>query len=167
MLSQFQVAEFAVLCTQERWETQSRDSKNLERMLEIAGRTFDTLRHTPVTAFGLNFHFLRPTGLKDVGERLAELVNCLPLGRKVAENEASLIVTTATLSDRVLQETLSGVPEAPGLVRVAYNVHHPTKPEKILFEITPLLRAAFEGDYPECRDRAERVAAALARTQKE
>src|SRR5947209_9499838 len=79
-LSQVQFDGLAVLCLQDRWEIQSQDARKLERMLDIAGRTFDTLMHTPIAAFGLNFHFVRPAGLQDVGLRLAELGNDLPLG---------------------------------------------------------------------------------------
>lgn len=171
MISQFQAGGLAVLCTQERWEIQSQDPKSLDRILEIAGTAFDILQHTPVAAFGLNFHFLRPTGLQEVGKRLAELVNGLPLGRRAAASDSAVIVTTTTLPDRVLQETVSGVPAAAGQVRVSYNVHHPIKapqPDKIsFFELTPLLRAAFQEDYPECLGRAEEVAKALAGVQKE
>ncbi len=171
MFSQFQLPGLNMACFPERWEIQTPDPKNLERMLEIAGLTFDTLLHTPMTAFGLNFHFVRPTGLQDVGRRVAVLVNSLPLGRKAVavESDSALIVTTTTLPDRLLQETIQAVPEALDYVRVAYNVQHTFKPQTkvTIFELTPLLRAAFQQDYAECRGRADQVAEALARAQKE
>jgi len=167
-LSQVQFDGLAVLCLQDRWEIQSQDARKLERMLDIAGRTFDTLMHTPIAAFGLNFHFVRPAGLQDVGLRLAELGNDLPLGRKAGASDSALIVTTTALpGGRVLQETVSGVPEAAGYVRVAYNVNHPIQVESVLFELAPLLRAALKEDYPECLGRAEQVAKALSVAQKE
>jgi len=153
MFSSFQLPGLNILCTPERWEIQSQDQGKLERMLDIAGRTFDTLMHTPVNTFGLNFHFVRSTGLQDVGKRLAELVNGLPLGRKASLNESALIVTTTTLSDRLLQETVHG---AASYVCVNYSVQHPIKPQSTVtfFELTPFLRTAFHKVYPECLDRA-------------
>jgi hypothetical protein len=169
MFSQFHLPGFNISCMQDRWEIQTQDPKNCERILDIAGRTFDTLEHTPISSFGLNFHFVRPTGLQDVGRRLAELVNTLPLGRKATESDATLIVTTTTLPDRTLQETVLGAPEAAGYVRLLYNVQHPIKPQPqvVIFKLAPLLNAAFQEDYPECRGRADQVAKALAGAQKE
>jgi hypothetical protein len=129
MVSQFQFEGINILCSQERCEIQSQDPKKLDQMRDITGRTFDTLMHTPVNAFGLNFHFVRPTGLETVDRRLAELVKSLPLGHKAAPSDSAAIMTTTTLPDRVIQETVLGAPEAAGYVRVVYNVHHPIKPQ--------------------------------------
>jgi hypothetical protein len=173
MFSQFQLADFAVSCSEVRWEIQTQDPKKLERILDFTGRAFDVLKHTPITAFGLNFHFVRPTGLQDVGKRLAELVNALPLRHKPTADDSAAVVTTTTLLDRRRLETISGVAEAPGHVSVAFNVEHPIrflttgKPGLKFFELTPLLRAAFDEDFPECQERAEQVAKALASIHKE
>jgi hypothetical protein len=167
VVSQFQFEGYAILCTGERWEIQTPDARKLDRMLDIAGRTFDTLIHTPVSAFGLNFHFARPTGLQNVGKRLAEMINRLPFGREAAENDTALIVTTIPGPNRVLLETISGVPEALDHLRVVFNAHHPIRAESALFELTPLLQAAFSEDYPECLDRAEKVAKSFAGPKKE
>jgi hypothetical protein len=164
MFSQFQLPGSTILCMQERWEVQTQDAEKLERMLDIAGRTFDTLKHTPIAAFGLNFHFVRPTGLPDVGRRLAELVNGLPLGRKATVSDSSLIVTTTTLPDRVLQETVHGAPEEAGYVRVGYNVQHAIKTGTVL---TKRLEAAVANATPFGRaESMARANAALAHSER-
>lgn len=154
---------------QDRWEIQSQDSGKLELMLHIAGRTFDTLMHTPVTAFGLNFHFVRRTQLQDVGKRLAEMVNGLPLGRKPLPSDSGGISTTTPLPGRVVQELVTGIPGALGCVQVKYNVQHSFQPQNkaSLIELTPLLRSAFQEDYPDCLARAEQIAKALTGEKKE
>lgn len=166
MLSQFEGERFSITCIEDRWEIVTPDPQRSERILEIAGKTFDTLMHTPVSAFGLNFQFVRHTGSEAVGRRLADLVNSLPLGRKGSATDSATIVTTTTLADRTLQETLSEVQDTTGFVRVAYNVHHPIKGKTGLFALTPLLRAAWQEDYSDCLDRADRVAKALTAEQK-
>jgi hypothetical protein len=167
VFTHFQLPGLAVLCTDERWEIQSQDANKLQRMLDIAGRTFEALMHTPISAFGLNFFFVRQTGLNDVGRRLAELINGLPLGRRPAESDRTQITTTTASPDRQIQETVSAAPEDASFVRVAYNVNHPIRLEGVFFDLAPLLRRAFDEDFPECRARADLVGESLAVVRKE
>jgi hypothetical protein len=162
MLSHFQTAGFTILCSEERWEIQCQDPARLGRMVELAGRTFDILEHTPVRAFGLNFHFVRPTGLPDVGKRLGKLVNSLPLGRRAAEDDSAVVITSTAMPDRVIQETVTVAPGAADCAYIGYNVEHPIKAAGGLFELTPLLSTAWREDYPECHSRADQIAEALA-----
>jgi hypothetical protein len=163
LLAQFQVPGiFSLQFIEQRWEIHGTDPQKMDRIVEISGRVFDTLYHTPVNAFGLNFVFVRSTGLQNAGARLAELVNSLPLGRKTTETDSASITTTAALPEKVISETVSGVPEMANCIRLIYNVHHPIKSEGLFFALGPLLRAAFEEDYPECKSRAEQISEALA-----
>jgi hypothetical protein len=160
--SQFRFGGVTIRCLQDRWEIQSQDEGLLDRLLGIAGQTFDgKLPETPISAFGLNFHFVRPTGLSDVGMRLAELINSLPLGRTGGDDSA-VIAMTKTLPDKVCQETIAGVPEAREYLRVAYGIHHPIMAgAHAHFDLSPRLRAAFQAEYPEYRARVEQIASAL------
>src|SRR5207253_5660407 len=78
-LASFQTFGMVIVCAPDRWEIQSSDPEKLDRMVQVAVKTFEILAHTPVSAFGFNFHFVRETPWADVGNRLAETVGHLPL----------------------------------------------------------------------------------------
>ena len=52
----------------------------MERVREIASKTFTVLEHTPVSAYGFNFNCHQATELKDVRAVLARFIESLPLG---------------------------------------------------------------------------------------
>ena len=163
----FQASGLGILCSAERWEIQTADRNNFSRVMAIAGRTFDTLRHTPVSAFGLNFQFVRSTKYDNAAERIAELVNSLPLGRRPSERDSATIVTVTPTEAGHIQETISGMLGAPNCIRITFNIEHrisikATKPEEMIFELTPILDSAFNSDHRECVSRADRICEAIA-----
>jgi hypothetical protein len=168
MVSAFKLDHFLVQCLPDRWEIQTSDPANIARMRDIACATFHVLMHTPVAAFGFNFHFLRRTPINNARTRLASMVNNLPLGRRRKEADDATIVTASTRPDGALSETISSVSELDDFIRVIFNAHHAVNVEEgKLFDLTPLLRDAFEQDYPECLSRADEIAAAFSRSHEE
>ncbi|MCO6458298.1 MAG: hypothetical protein J5I93_23575 [Pirellulaceae bacterium] len=56
--SRFAGPDFELICRQDRWEIQTKNELWQQRSCAIAGQVFDhLLKHTMVSALGLNFHF--------------------------------------------------------------------------------------------------------------
>jgi hypothetical protein len=167
-ISQFSIDAFTIVCEPARWQVQTRDETQLERLREIAEKTFEILYHTQITAFGLNFTYHRKTPLPEVNTSLATLIEALPVGLKPerAERRAAKINYQTTSDGRVLTIAIEPSSKGADLVYVAINAEHRIKPlppgeEYRQFELTPLLRKAFMRDYVDAKQNLARVLDAL------
>src|SRR5437773_3339894 len=78
-LSQFGIKDLEILCDAQRWGATTRDASQIDRIRQIASKTFDLLTQTPLSSYSLIFHQHR-LFVRDVGPFLASLVERLPIG---------------------------------------------------------------------------------------
>jgi hypothetical protein len=161
--AQIVLAGLRIACVQGRWDVSATTPEGRGRILDIAARTFDTLEHTPVAAFGLNFNFKRRTHHPDSGSVLARLLEQLPIGLDSGRGKTGALTwKAATGPTNETSIEISGVPGAPSLVSIANNFHHAIEATG-RFALGPLLREAWSSDEPSARSSTERVVAALNR----
>jgi hypothetical protein len=156
-ISQFSGDSITVVCEPGRWQVQTRDEAQLQRLREIAEETFKILYHTPVSAFGFNFAHHRKTSLSRVNTTLANLVEALPLGLKPngAERRAAKFNYSTAVDERVLTIAIEPSSKGEELVYVAINAEHripiPPPGELRQFDLTPLLKENFPRDYEDAK----------------
>jgi len=166
-ISQFSVDDFTIVCEPGRWQVQTRDEAQLERLREITEKTFELLYHTQIAAFGFNFTYHRKTSLPEVNTVLATLMEAVPLGLKPdrAERRAAKINYQTTSGGRVLTVAIEPSSKGADLVYVAINAEHRIKPlppgEYRQFDLTPLLRESFARDYEDAKQTLASVLDAL------
>ncbi len=167
-ISQFSGDSFTIVCEPARWQVQTREETQLERLKEITERTFEKLDQTPLSAFGFNFTYHRATSLPHVNTTLANLIEELPLGLTPnrAERRAAKISYSTASDGRVLTTAIEPSSKGEGLVYVAINAEHriplPQKPGEFQhFDLTPLLREDFPRDYEDAKRNLASVLDAL------
>jgi hypothetical protein len=143
------------VCEPGRWQVQTREEAGLQRLREIAEKTFEILYHTPVLAFGFNFTHHRKTALSQVNMALAKLVEALPLGlspNRAARRGAKINYQTAS-DGRVFSIGIEPSAKGDGLIYIAINAEHrlatPPPGEFRQFDLTPLLKESLPRD---CED---------------
>jgi hypothetical protein len=166
-ISQFSVGSVTIVCDQARWQVQTRDETKLDRLREIAAKTFEVLFHTPVSLYGLNFAYHRVTTSPDVKSVLATLIRALPLGlgSEPAEKSSAKINYQSTSMGRVLttlvEPSVKGEEQLFVAINAEYRTPTPAPGEYKPFDLTPLLNEAFHRDYPEAKRIVAKVVDAL------
>jgi hypothetical protein len=166
-ISQFSVGSVTILCDPVRWQAQTKDEAKLERLKEIAAKTFEVLFHTPVSLYGLNFAYHRVTTLSEVNSVLATLIRGLPLGlgSEPAEKSAAKINYQTTSTGRVLttlvEPSVKGGEQVFVAINAEYRTPTPAPGEYKPFDLTPLLNEAFHRDYPDAKRIVANVVNAL------
>src|SRR4029077_17732685 len=79
-INQFVAPAFTIICLPERWEIQTVKHEFVDRILLVASKVFQTLDHTPINAYGFNFHAHRNTSVSNTGEVLSEALIGVNLG---------------------------------------------------------------------------------------
>ena len=113
-ISQFSSGAFTVVCEPHRWQVQTRHETQLQRLREIADKTFEILYHTQVSAFGFNFTYHRKTSLSEVNTTLAMLIESLPIGLKPTGRRAAKINIRLHQMDECLRSWLNPPLKAQG-----------------------------------------------------
>ncbi len=163
----FNTPTLSITCDNERWEVATPHEEHVRRLQEIAGRTFDTLTHTPITAFGFNFRFHRATEQPSVAAVLVSRLHPKALG--LVEDGVNLIEIATKRNDkhcvrnvRVAQSVLS-----PVHVFVAVNAHYRVDQSLIgepgHFELIPLLERFFSDDYDVAKEQVTNTMQALSK----
>ena len=81
VLSRFTAGTLQITCEREKWNVQTADLFQLERLAEMSAQIFDeVLKHTPVSAYGVNFQYHRENKSPDVASRLGTILAQAPLG---------------------------------------------------------------------------------------
>jgi hypothetical protein len=83
-ISQCKIGDITIKCLPERWDIQTANRQEIDRIREIAQEIFDkVLGHTPVNVVALNFDYVRETndeGTRSVAAVLSEAATRLGLG---------------------------------------------------------------------------------------
>lgn len=162
-VSQFTAPPFQVVCQPERWEIQTTQSKYMERILVTASKVFEVLTHTPVSAYGFNFHFHKEARTANVGQALGSAVSGLPLGLVLSEDEAGEMSVISTNKDGHTTITVAQSALGPNRVLVRFNAHYniALALNPVHFELTPLLREHFFPDHARAEQYAQSVVSGL------
>lgn len=126
-LSHFDVGRFAIVCQPTRWEVQSRtEGTPAAVFVAVAQAVFAALKHTPVSAWGLNLTRQIETGQSHVGKFLGRRVSQLPFGIEASDDQilgGSVRLTRGSLARRVAIAVDSSM-LSQFHASVAVNVHH-------------------------------------------
>lgn len=167
--AQFNTAAFAIQCTADRWETQTRTLDSLDRLLDVTVSVFETLDQTPVRSFGFNFNFHRLAAVPDVAEYLGNRVASLELGMVTDGTLSAQIKVHRSLPKRHLNIMLQ--PSNTGLqtIHVGLNFHYNIN--EIVehaghFELSQLLRPRFATDRKDAVAQLSGILQAINRASK-
>jgi len=156
--SQFTTGVFRIVCLQQNWTIMTKDRAAFDRARDICSGVFQTLPHTPVSAYGFNFAFHKETGSENVGGRLAIIAEKLPLGM-VSERGANDFASFHYHSRRNGNEMVIAVePSIRGSAKlfVGVNTTHQIKVEG-LFDLGPMLLQSFAKDRREAEELSDRA----------
>jgi len=147
--SMFTVGGLRVTCLPEIWSVTATEESNLDRIVDVAGKVFGALPHTPVSGYTLNFGHHRQTRLENVGTHLARLLRALPLGilRSEGAQESATLRHIARLPLRDLIVDLQPSAKAKTMVFIGITAAHKVEAlgagkQLKLFELAPLLAEA-------------------------
>jgi hypothetical protein len=150
-VSQFVAPDFGIVCVPNRWEIQTTKFASMNRILDAAAQVFKILDHTPVSAFGFNFHFHRETHVQKIGDRLAATIKRLPLGLQLFANAEGQLSITSSLPNRKKTATVAQSVLGTNRAFVGFNFHYEialTQPASH-FDLAPLLVEHFRPNYDE------------------
>ena len=160
--SQFTAGKIRIACVQQSWTITTLDRTLFVRIREVASAVFEILTHTPVAAYGFNFNFHRKTSERNVGNRLAEIIDGTGIGilEGVSGKRSAKLGYTVSAGTRDLNVSIESSVRAADMIFVGINAHHPIpkSPEVTQFNLTPLLRDSADSDL---RDAEEVLAWAM------
>jgi hypothetical protein len=164
-LAHFRAGKISIACTLQNLTISTYERGSLPRVLEIASLVFETLGHTPVVSYGFIFRFHRQSSIKNVGERLAELVNLSGLdflGGGPGKHSAKM---SYSLTDDSRSLSVSVEPSVRGsnTVFVGINANHPiiVRGELEQFDLTPRLREGIEQASTEADELLSKIIVAV------
>jgi hypothetical protein len=166
-ISQFSTQSITIVCEAARWQVHTTERSKMERVREIASKTFTVLDHTPVSAYGFNFNCHQATDLKDVKAVLARFIESLPLGLEAepADRRSGKINYQVARSGRVLTTNVEPSIKGDNMVYVAVNADHriPTPPPSDFkqFDLAALLNENFPIDHKDAEHQLASILAAL------
>jgi hypothetical protein len=164
-VSQFVAPDFGIVCVPNRWEIQTQKVASMDRILDVASRVFEILDHTPVSAFGFNFHFHRETAVERIGDRLAATIKRLPLGFQLFDNAEGQLVITSTRPNQKKVVTVAQSVLGTNRAFIGFNFHYEialTNPPSH-FNLTSLFIEYFRPDYDESQRLSKDVTEGLAK----
>lgn len=166
-ISQFAAPGYSILCLPERWEIRTASADLLERLLVLACGVFDALPHTPVKAFGFNFHVNRPTSVGSVGKVLASALHNWPIGFQSMGDDAGEVRFISAAGARKCTVMVGQAEAIPSQAAVRINFHYDIKPnlENVLFDLTPLLREHFWADHEFAQERIRSIISGMPRME--
>ncbi len=160
--SQFTAGKIRIACIQQSWTITTIDRSLFVRIREVASAVFDILTHTPISAYGLNFNFHRKTSEKDLGSRLAQIIDDTGIGilKGVSGSRSAKLGYTVSTESRALNVSVERSVRGADTIFVGINAHHPIvmPPGVTQFDLTPLLRDSSDDDL---RDAEEVLAWAI------
>lgn len=162
-LSQLGFGDFKIICQDGRWEIRVSNSNNAARLIDIASNIFDNLlKHTPVTAFGINFIVERDTRATSVSEVLAGFIAATPLGLDDTGASGADIVLKRISGGRVVTITIRQS-KNPANVIVSHSFEYAIEVKKLMefFEIRERLEDRFPKDFQEATSQVDAVIGAL------
>jgi hypothetical protein len=151
MLSQFTSGKIRIICIPQSYTITTFDRTLLPRIREVASLVFQVLTHTRISAYGFNFNVHRETGIGNVGELLAQILDSTQfseLMKNTREGRTAKIAYTFSDQGRALNISAEQSRHAPNMVFVGVNAHHSIGPSKEFkqFDLTPLLQESMRKD---------------------
>lgn len=144
--TRFETERWRIECYPDRWQISTLSSTATAEVIEIACDTFERLRETPISAFGLNYDH---SGVLLAGtgpfERLMSTLKLEPYAvRQLAFGRVmdpiSISGTTLRRQLNVILEVKAGAPAV-----LHSNVHHDIElAQSGYFDLPPLLRTAYK-----------------------
>jgi len=156
--SQFTAGIFRVVCLQQNWSIMTTNRAAFDRARDICAGVFQTLHHTPVSAYGFNFAFHRETGSENVGRSLAAIAEKLPLGmvsERGSNDFASFHYHSRRNGDELVVVVEPSIRASTKLF-VGVNTTHQIKVQG-LFDLGPMLLQSFAKDWREVEELADRA----------
>jgi hypothetical protein len=157
-IAQLEFQDFKIICQEPRWEVQTTNVDRTERLRKIAASMFDELlKHTPVSAFGVNVNYRLKTECSSVAKTLAKVITETDIGLS-NENLLSAEVVLRN-GDSLRQNSVSIRPtKSARSVSIAFNFNYPIRGEGIeFFRLNELIEKHFASDISEATARCERV----------
>jgi hypothetical protein len=166
-VSQFSTSDFSIICVPDRWEIQSRKFASMDRILALASRVFEILDHTPVGAFGYNFHFHRETLSRSVGNLLGRAIKELPLGLRGVGDAEGQVILTSSAENQKRTVTIAQSPLGTNRLFMGFNYHYDlmgVRPPGAHFDLTPVLTKPFKPDFEQSETLGKAILEAFAET---
>lgn len=129
---------------------------------ELTSVVFQKLEHTPITAFGYDFVFDRPTATSEVGALLSSQVIGNRLGISVSKTGSADVVLHLVADDLLSRRILVRQGDVSSAHVIIANHSEYKMPEGSGFvELTVTLKRHFESELRLAREQADRVVAAI------
>jgi hypothetical protein len=158
-VSQIPTGNLVLMCQLQRWAAQTSDPATEPRLVPIAQKVFGALEHTPVSAFGFSFNFVRTTKLASVDAFLGKLLGDVPLGLGVGTSGS--FVWKSESNERQVMVNIASAKGKSDLLVVKSTFNYPIAPRDKIenFDLGELAARHFELDREEARTRLEAVLA--------
>jgi hypothetical protein len=165
LFAQFTVGRMRLICIPQNWTIATYDQALISRIVEITIAVFEALPQTPVSAYGLNFNFHRKTGTKNIGARMAQIVDAtqFPFLKELNGSRSARVGYTIDQGARVLNISLEPSVRSPDTIFASLNAHHPIPAETGFryFDLTPLLKQSVDQDLNDAKNLLSEVIAAF------
>ncbi len=145
--AQFEWLGIRIVCNPDRWQIVSPDFEKGKRLVDIASKVFEALPHTPLRAFGFNFHTHENTRNTDVAKIMGSELAKVRLGLSAANLVSAKLTVTQKAGDARITTTAGPSVRSPNQAYISVNCHFDLS--TIIgdsfqhFDLTPLLRSNF------------------------
>lgn len=161
-VSQFVAPAFTIVCTLDRWQIQTSRFDFMDRMLATASTVFEVLTHTPIGAFGFNFHAHKDVRVSNAGHILGAALTKLPLGLESPEDVVGEISVVATEKGHKTIVSVAPSPLGTNTVWIRFNSHYDIiAAEGVHFDLKPLLQEHFWVDHARAQQCVQSVVEGL------
>jgi hypothetical protein len=143
-LSRFVTAGMVFTCTDDRWEISAISDAARPRIIKIASVAFARLMDTPLTAYGFNNNFDRPTSVPNVKAFLAERIASAGFKPPADGDRAAQLSFQAARPFQQTGVTIQGSKTRNDWVLITYNAHYDLEPQDGFYDPTPMMRTRFE-----------------------
>jgi hypothetical protein len=154
-MAKWQVKDFTIVCQMDRWEVQARDRGRLARLRALTSKLFDDLlTHTPISALGLNFHYLRTTSAPNVAGCLGDLLSKTQIGLQSRGTVLTEITIRRLLDGRTLNVTIRAADkdERSSQVEIVNNFEYGFSDKIGQFKLQDTILSQFERDERESEE---------------
>lgn len=142
-VASFTFGQFSISCTPESWNIQCEAPENPpeRRAIEVAGKTFTCLDHTPVDGFSVTSAHHVGVSVPDVALRIANLLKESPLGLGWGKDESPLATYQLRRKSAVAEHHTVIEPSVrvPGAVFMLFRSTFPIPAGSDMFDLKPLL----------------------------
>ena len=167
-LAQMPGPQWRVICQESRWEVHTQHRDAADEILSVAIRVFRALEHTPVSAFGFNFHFDRQPKVPNVGQLLASRIAGVGIGLPSSGLVSGQLGLTTADGSNTWTIVLATNEQDPAILKVMHNANYPIRSESkemVTFDLGEKLSAAFLPALERSRDLTNNILQAIASSE--